>query len=195
MKKLSVVAMALTLGLGTVCFGQEHPEGLTQDKSPPPANKLYEDNLRLPDDAGKLFLPDEAYLHWPLPAGEEAYASVDGLAMKKVIPEITAISRKSRDDGNQFWGRIAGTASDRMIQDWVAQRFKAIGLEQVMRQELDMSPLWYPNSWETSLVVGESVTPLKTTFPITDTVGTGANTVEAPAIWLGLGYAGRFQGS
>jgi len=35
-------------------------EGLTRDTSPPPANKLYEDNLRLPDDAGKLFLPDES---------------------------------------------------------------------------------------------------------------------------------------
>src|ERR1700676_4774618 len=193
MKKFSVVAMILTLSCGTLGFGQEQLEGLTKDKSSPPANKLYEDNLHLPDDANKLFLPDDAYLHWPLPAGEEAYASVDGLAMKKVIPEITEISRKSRDDGNQFWGRIAGTASDRMIQDWVAQRFKAIGLEQVRRQELDMSPLWYPNSWETSLVVGESVTPLKTTFPITDTVGTGANTVEAPAIWLGLGTPADFR--
>jgi hypothetical protein len=37
-----------------------------------------------------------------------------------------------------------------------------------------MSPLWYPNSWEASFAVGDSVTPLETTFPITDTVGTGA---------------------
>jgi hypothetical protein len=51
-----------------------------------------------------------------LPAGEEAYAGIDGMAMKRRIPEITAISRKSRDDGNQFWGRIAGTAYDRMIR-------------------------------------------------------------------------------
>ena len=116
MKRLSVVAVALTLGLASACFGQAQSEGLTRDKSPPPANKLYEDNLRLPDDASKLFLPDDAYLRWPLPPGEEAYAGVDGMAMKKIIPEITAISRKSRDDGNQFWGRIAGTVYDRMIQ-------------------------------------------------------------------------------
>src|SRR5260221_9934806 len=122
MKKFSVVAMILTVSFGTPCFGQEQLEGLTKDKSSPPGNKLYEDNLHLPDDANKLFLPDDAYLHWPLPAGEEAYASVDGMAIKKVIPEITAISRKSRDDGNQFWGRIAGTVYDRMVQDWVEQR-------------------------------------------------------------------------
>ena len=54
---------------------------------PPPASKLYEDNLGLPDDANKLFLPDEAYLRWPLPAGEEAYASVDGMAP---VPKVTA---------------------------------------------------------------------------------------------------------
>ncbi len=193
LKKLSVVAVALMLGLGARCFAQAQLEGLTRDKSPPPANKLYENNLRLPDDAGRLFLPDDTYLHWPLPAGEEAYAGVDGMAMKNKIPEITAISRKSRDDGNQFWGRIAGTAYDRMIQDWVAQQFKAIGLEQVRRQELDMSPLWYPNSWEASFVVGDTATPLKTTFPITDTVGTGGKGIEAPAIWLGLGTPADFK--
>jgi hypothetical protein len=193
MKKLSIFAMTLVLGFGTACFGQAQMEGLTKDKVPPPANKLYEDNLRLPDDAGKLFLPDDVYLRWPLPAGEEAYASVDGMAMKKKIPEITAISRKSRDDGNQFWGRIAGTVYDRMIQDWVEQQFKAIGLEQVRRQELDMSPLWYPNSWEASFFVGDAATSLKTTFPITDTVGTGGKTIEAPAIWLGLGTPADFK--
>jgi hypothetical protein len=193
MKRLFIVATFSTLGLGAPCFGQAQSEGLTRDTSPPPANKLYEDNLRLPDDAGKLFLPDEAYLRWPLPAGEEAYAGVDGMAMKKQIPEITAVSRKSRDDGNQFWGRIAGTAYDRMIQDWVAQEFKAIGLEQVRRQELDMTPLWYPNSWEASFVVGDAATQLKTTFPITDTVGTGGKAIEAPAIWLGLGTPADFR--
>jgi hypothetical protein len=193
MKRLCVFAMAFALGFGAPCLGQAQQGGLTKDKSPPPSNKLYEDNLRLPDDADKLFLPDDAYLRWPLPAGEEAYAGVDGMAMKKRIPEVTAISRRSRDDGNQFWGRIAGTAYDRMIQDWVAQQFDALGLEQVRRQELDMSPLWYPNSWEASFVVGDAVTPLKTTFPITDTVGTGAKTIEAPAIWLGLGTQADFK--
>jgi hypothetical protein len=111
----------------------------------------------------------------------------------KIVPEITAISRKSRDDGNQVWGRIAGTPYDRMIQSWVEQKFREIGLEQVRRQELDMSPLWYPNSWEASLIVRGTATPLKTTFPITDTVGTGKDAITAPAIWLGLGTPADFK--
>src|SRR5207249_11105736 len=59
--------------------------------------------LGLPRDGDKLYLADEAYPRFPLPPGNDAYAHVDGRAMKKVVEEITAISRKSRDDGNQYW--------------------------------------------------------------------------------------------
>ena len=193
MKKLSIFAMTLVLGFGTACFGQAQLEGLTKDKVPPPANKLYEDNLRLPDDAGKLFLPDDAYLRWPLPAGEEAYASVDGMAMKKRIPEITAISRKSRDDGNQFWGRIAGTVYDRMIQDWMEQQFKAIGLEQVRRQELDMSPLWYPNSWEASSCRRRCSNTAQDDFSDHRYRGHRRQDDRGAGDMAGSGHAGRFQ--
>jgi peptidase M28-like protein len=192
-REIWILATALAVVLAAPAMGQEQSAGLTKDKSPPPANKLYEDNLGLPEDANKLFLPDDAYLRWPLPPGEQAYAAIDGTTMKKMIPEIVAISRKSRDDGNQFWGRIAGTRYDRMIQDWVERKFKEIGLEEVRRQELDMTPLWYPNSWAASLVVGGAATPLKTAFPITDTVGTGGKTIEAPAMWLGLGTPADFK--
>ena len=99
MRELLALATALAVGFGTLgctpAMSQEHAAGLTKDKSAPPANKLYEDNLVLPDHANKLFLPDDAYLHWPLPAGEEAYAVIDGMAMKKLIPEITAIRARA----------------------------------------------------------------------------------------------------
>jgi Peptidase family M28 len=195
MKTFSLVILAVAAAFcpGLPCFAQAQTEGLTKDKSPPPIAKLYENDLRLPDDADKLFLPDEAYLRWPLPPGEEAYADVDGLKMKAQIPAIIAISRKSRDDGNQFWGRIAGTPYDRMVADWVAVQFKTIGLTQVRQQPIDMTPLWYANSWEASLAVGDAVTPLKTTFPITDTVGTNGKTIEAQAVWLGLGTEADFK--
>ena len=57
--------------------------------------------------------------------------------MKAVVDQITAISRKSRDDGNQYWGRIPGTPYDRMTQDWVIDQFQKIGLKDVRRQDLD----------------------------------------------------------
>jgi len=76
MKKFVIAAMLL-VGAAGPCFAQAQTEGLTKDTSPPPVKKLYEDDLRLPDDAAKLFLPDDAYLRWPLPPGEEAYADID----------------------------------------------------------------------------------------------------------------------
>src|SRR5947207_14506256 len=101
--------------------------------------------LGLPRDSDKLYLPDEAYPRFPLPPGNDAYAHVDGLKMKAVIEQNTAISRKSRDDGNQYWGRIPGTPYDRMMQDWVIDQFQKIGLKDVRRQALDIKELWYPD--------------------------------------------------
>jgi hypothetical protein len=150
--------------------------------------------LGLPRDSDKLYLPDEAYPRFPLPPGNEAYAHVDGLKMKAVVEEIAAISRKSRDDGNQYWGRIPGTPYDRMMQDWVIDQFQKIGIKDVRRQELDIKELWYPDSWKAEMTIGSKTTELKTTFPINETVGTPPAGVTAQAVWVGLGTAADLQG-
>ena len=67
-----------------------------------------------------LWLPDNEYLRWPLPPSEQAYAGLSGKRIKGYINEITAISRKSRDAGDQYWGRITGTPYDRMTAEWIA---------------------------------------------------------------------------
>ena len=64
--------------------------------------------MGLPKDGRDLYIPDDEYIRFPLPPGAEAYADVDAKKIKAVMGEITAISRKSRDDGNQYWGRIPG---------------------------------------------------------------------------------------
>jgi hypothetical protein len=150
--------------------------------------------LGLPRDGDKLYLPDDAYPRFPLPPGNEAYAHVDGLKMKGVIDEITAISRRSRDDGNQYWGRIAGTPYDRMAQDWIMEQFRNIGLKDVRRQELTMKPLWYPESWKAEMISAGKTSALKTTFPINETVGTPPAGLSGEAVWVGLGTAADLRG-
>src|SRR6202045_1829381 len=113
MKTLSLAAVATLVGTGR--FGR---------------------TLGLPKDGKDLFIADEDYIRVPLPPGEEAYADVDAAKIKALIGEITAISRRSRDDGNQYWGRIAGTPYDRMTQDWVIGQFKRLGPAQIPRQEI-----------------------------------------------------------
>src|SRR6185295_18999332 len=145
----------------------------------------YGDVLGLPRDGSKLYLPDEAYPRFPLPPGNEAYAHVDGLKMKKVLGEITAISRKSRDDGNQYWGRIPGTPYDRMTEEYVMERFKKLGLQDVRRQDIDMRPLWFPTSWSAEAMISGKPVKLASAFPITESPAAKVDGVTAPVMWVG----------
>src|SRR3989442_2032805 len=113
-----------------------------------------------------LWLPDEEYLRWPLPPSEKVYARLDAHRIKGYINEITAISRKSRDDGNQYWGRITGSPYDKMTTDWVAAQFKRIGLEQIKVQEFtDLPPQWWPTSSEVTVACCGRRLSVTSTFP------------------------------
>jgi len=141
-----------------------------------------------------LWLPDDQFLRWP--HTDPQYQKIDGFAVKKYINEITAISRKSRDDGNQYWGRIAGTPYDKMTTDWVAAQYKRIGLEQVRVQEFTLPPQWYPATWEVKAAAAGSdkrVVPIRTAFPLYASVGTKGNE-EWDAVWAGTGLAADFIG-
>ena len=140
-----------------------------------------------------LWLPDDEYLRWPLPPAEQAYAALSGRRIKGYIDEITAISRKSRDDGNQYWGRITGTPYDRMTAEWVAAQFRRIGLEQVRIQAFDtLPPQWFPTSWEVSVAGAGKTIVLKTAFPIYHSAGIASTELEP--VWAGLGLAADFLG-
>jgi len=140
-----------------------------------------------------LFLPDDEYLRWPLPATEQAYGGLSGRRIKGYIEDITAISRKSRDDGQQYWGRITGTPYDKMTTDWIAAQFRRVGLEQVRIQEFtDLPPQWFPTSWEVVASGAGKSLPLKTAFPIYHSAGIDA--VELEPVWAGLGLPADFIG-
>jgi len=141
-----------------------------------------------------LWWGDEMFPKWPYPAGDAAYADLDGMKMKGYINEITAFSRKSRDDGNQYWGRITGSPYDKMTTDWVEAQFKRIGLEQVRAQQFTLKPQqWWPTSWEVSVAGGGKTVALKTAFPLYHSAGING-TVDLDAVWVGMGTAADFQG-
>ena len=150
--------------------------------------------LGLPKDGKDLFIPDADYIRFPLPPGGQAYADVDAMKIKATIGEITAISRKSRDDGNQYWGRIPSTPYDRMTEDWVMSQFTKLGLKDVHRQEIAMKPLWFPTSWSAELIADGKAVSLKSAFPITESPGTKGDGITAPVVWVGLGTAADFLG-
>src|SRR5882672_8017442 len=146
MKTKLLGTCAIGLGIGVAALGV----GVTSAQNPPQAGAQaprapatlslptgrFGRTLGLPKDGKDLFIPDEEYIRFPMPPGNEAYADVDAMKIKATILDITAISKKSRDDGNQYWGRIPGTPYDRMTQDWVMAQFKKLGLVDVRLQEI-----------------------------------------------------------
>src|SRR5262245_2188351 len=102
----------------------------------------------------KGFVPDEAFITTPLPASEKAYADIDGRHLKSILTEVTAISLKNRDSGDKMWGRIAGMAGEKMTNDWVESKFRAIGLEDIRRQSFNLPPQWVPKGWNVTFTGG-----------------------------------------
>src|SRR5215469_11776862 len=49
---------------------------------------------------------------WRLAPSEQRYAVIDGQHLKEYVEQLCAISRRYRDQGHQFWGRIIGTEAD-----------------------------------------------------------------------------------
>ena len=139
-----------------------------------------------------LWWGDDMFPKWPYPAGDAVYADLDGMKIKGYINEITAISRKSRDDGNQYWGRITGSRYDTMTTDWVAAQFKRIGLETRVQEFTDLPPQWWPTSWEVTVGGGGKTLPLKTAFPLYHSAPTNGQ-AELETEWVGMGTAADFR--
>jgi hypothetical protein len=182
------VAALLALAMTTALVAQRGGEG-AGPAGAPPANA--------PQGGRGAYQPtlwwgDEMFPKWPYPAGDAPYADLDGMKIKGYINEITAISRKSRDDGNQYWGRITGSPYDRMTTDWVAAQFKRIGLETRVQEFTDLPEQWWPTSWEVT-AVGAQAVPMKTAFPLYRSVGTDGQMNLEP-VWVGMGTAADFDG-
>ena len=71
----------------------------------------------------------ESYLRWPLPASAAAYGRIDGNHLKPYVEQLAAISRKSRDAGQQWWGRITGTPAHAEAQQFVASKLRSFGMD------------------------------------------------------------------
>ena len=136
-------------------------------------------------------------LDWPLVSSLSAYDAIDGDRMKQYVEELAAISLRSRDAGDQRWGRIAGRPSGKETQRWLAGKFEAAGLE-VRMEEFDLSPQAFPISWGIGVDDGSGKrTELTSSSPIITfdrfmPSETGDLNVEA--VWVGLGMASDFVG-
>jgi hypothetical protein len=138
---------------------------------------------------------DDTFLRFPLAPADQAYAAIDGRRLKQHVNDLAAISRRYRDAGHQFWGRIIGTDADHWNAEWMMQKLQAAGATNVRKQEIPLPPQWMPRSWDVAGTSAGRTVPLPSAWPSYSTPATPAGGLDLEAVYLGWGteadYAGR----
>src|SRR5262245_59844877 len=131
----------------------------------------------------------------PLAAADQKYAGLDGARMKQFVNDITAISRKSRDEGIKYWGRIAGSKANGEMLEYTAKRFREYGLQDVRMQYFDLPPQWFALDWDVKATGSGQTLAFKTAFPGGRAAATPAAGLDLDIVWVGAGteldFAGR----
>jgi len=123
------------------------------------------------------------------------YASINGAHLKTYVDELTAISRRYRDNGHpQFWGRIIGTEADAENARWLMDKFKAMGLTDVREQPFDLPPQWMPQSWSVSASGGGTTIPLGSAQPTYQGVATPPGGLDLEAVDVGFATDADLEG-
>ncbi len=141
-----------------------------------------------------LYVLDDSYINWPLAPSQHAYAAIDGKHLKEYVNDLAAISRRYRDNGHQFWGRIIGTEADAENARWLMEKFKRIGLSDVRQQSFDLPPQWMPQSWTVSVAGGSKTIELNSAQPTYLTPATSAGGLDLEAVDLGFATDGDLAG-
>ncbi len=137
---------------------------------------------------------EEAYDHLrrALTGEDRKYEQIDGQRLKGWMNDVVAFSRRSRDDGNRYWGRISGTPYERMTADWTEAKFRDLGMENIYQHEFDLGPQWFPTDWTLVAESGDERLTFGSANPATRSEPIPA--IEAEAVWVGLGTAADFAG-
>jgi hypothetical protein len=146
---------------------------------------------RTPQPPMKALHPlEDSYLNWPVASSDARYSAIDGKHLKQYVEEQTAMSRRYRDRGHQFWGRIIGTEADAENAQWMMDKFRKAGLSDVREQSFDLPPQWMPQSWSVTASGGGQVLKLDTAQPTYRAVGTGPEGLNLEAVDVALASAG-----
>jgi hypothetical protein len=168
----------LGLGIAALCLAQA-PQN--QQKSPSP----------LLDAGGHV--RQDAYIMPAIPAVDRVYEKIEGHKIKEKDLEVVAISRKSRDAGDKYWGRIAGTKYEKMTAEWAEAKWRQYGLTDVHEQEYALGPQWFALDWTVTAADGSKTLTFKSLNPAVGSAPTPPGGLQAEAVWVGLGTAADFM--
>ncbi len=141
--------------------------------------------------------PDIPPLSLRLSSSEDAYQAIRGEEIHAYLQDIVDLTVANRPAGARYWGRIAGSAAEIASADYLGERFREFGLEEVRSEPVIGGPQWWPHSWQVTLLgdpaYGEGTTDLalETAFPALQ-LGEGALAVDGlvgELIFVGRGHA------
>ncbi len=142
---------------------------------------------------GPALVPlEQSWLQWPLAASDRKYADIDGRRLRGYVDQLAAISRRSRDRGEQWWGRIQGMAADKETESWLIDRYHRAGVDNVRALTFDLPPQYYPKSWAVTASSGARALKLESSVPGIGSVASGRLSLEA--VYVGLGTEADFAG-
>jgi len=136
----------------------------------------------------------DAYFTTTIPLEDRIYEKIDGHRIKEKDLEVVAISRQSRDAGDKYWGRIAGTKYEKMTAEWAEAKWRQYGLTDIHEQQYDLPPQWFGLDWNVTATDGVKTLTFKSLNPAVGSVPTPPGGLEAEAVWVGLGSAADFMG-
>jgi hypothetical protein len=128
-----------------------------------------------------------ADLTWRLAPADQKYSSIDGDNLKRFVAEQSAISRRYRDAGHQFWGRIIGTEADAEDAKWMMDALKEFGVSDIHEQYFELPPQWMPQSWSVVATSGAKTLVLDTAQPVYATPATRPEGLDLEAVFVGSG--------
>ena len=148
-----------------------------------------------PDVKERRIDRESSFVRVPLRPGDEQYGRINGDRVKQFVNEITAISRRDRDRGHQYRGRIAGTDADKEVHDLVAAKFREWGLQDVRFEPVAVGAQNVPADWEVSASGSGTTLTFATAFPTQGAAATPAEGLDLDLVWAGYGteldFAGR----
>src|SRR5580692_4402013 len=98
---IAILAIGAMMSIGShLLWGQGTSQGQ--------ANPLNSQAQRERNYKEPVYFAPDAGLRWPLTPETKAYGSIDGMHLREYIKELIEISHRSRDRGEQLWGRITG---------------------------------------------------------------------------------------
>jgi hypothetical protein len=141
------------------------------------------------------FFPPESTPRWPLTGALQRYSSIKAERLLEYVKEQVDFSHKSRDQGDQLWGRITGTQVDADDAQWFMSALRKIGVTDVHQEMLDLPPQATTKSWDATVSGGGKDIKLESAVAVRQAPGTpNGSTLDLECAWVGLGTDADFAG-